>query len=240
MFCGNRNCPFIESQTECQQSSDAVWRCIVGGALQNVEFNQGEVLFLQGEPSSNLYALKHGMVKICVHTADGREQIVGLSRPGNLLLGLQSINDAYHPYTAIAVTPVHACRIKHRTLLHLVQTQGDLAMRMIAAANAQLAHSRALVEVLGQKNARAKLASFILFMRSCSVREDGGFAMPFSRMEIASVLGLSEETVCRLMANMKRSGAIHAPRGKIEIRDRSHLYAISAGDPDRYAEVSNQ
>jgi len=66
--------------------------------------------------------------------------------------------------------------------------------------------------------------------------EDGncGFSMPFSRMEMASLLGLSEETVCRLMANMKRSGAIYAPRGKVEIRDWSQLHAISEGNTNHH------
>ena len=60
-------------------------------------------------------------------------------------------------------------------------------------------------------------------------KANGGFALPFSRLEIASLLGLSEETVCRLMANMKREGAIHAPRGRIEIRDWDRLHAIADG-----------
>ena len=59
--------------------------------------------------------------------------------------------------------------------------------------------------------------------------------MPFSRGEMASILGLSEETVCRLMANMKRSGAIYAPRGKVEIRDWDLLQGISEGGAVAYA-----
>ncbi len=102
-------------------------------------------------------------------------------------------------------------------------------MRLIQAVNAQLAHSRALVEVLGHKCAAAKIVSFILLMTPKSERSERRFAMPFSRMEMASILGLSEETVCRLMANLKRSGVIFAPRGKIEIRDWNQLQAISEG-----------
>jgi CRP-like cAMP-binding protein len=62
-----------------------------------------------------------------------------------------------------------------------------------------------------------------------SEKSNGNFALPFSRLEIASLLGLSEETVCRLMANMKREGAIHAPRGRLEIRDWDRLHAIADG-----------
>jgi len=203
--------------------------CNVRDALQDVTFGQGEVLFSQGQPSSSLFSLTQGMVKICSHTSDGREQIVGLSSPGNLLVGLQSINDERHAYTAIAVTPVHACKINHRALLERVEERGDVAIRLIQAANAQLTHSRALMEVLGHKCAAAKIASFILLMTPKSEHGNCGFAMPFSRGEMASILGLSEETVCRLMANMKRSGAVFAPRGKVEIRDWNQLQAISEG-----------
>jgi len=146
-----------------------------------------------------------------------------------LLVGLQSINDERYAYTGIAATPVQACKINHRALLARVRNRGDLAMRLISAVNAQLAHARALMEVLGHKCAAAKIASFILLMTPKSEQGNCGFSMPFSRMEMASLLGLSEETVCRLMADMKRSGAIYAPRGKVEIRDWSQLHAISDG-----------
>ena len=229
MPCGNHNCPFFELQADDEQFSDTELQCIVDGAFQSVSFDQGEVMFLQGQPSPSLYSLKQGTVKICSNTPDGREQIVGLSSPGNLLVGLQSINDSRHAYTAIAVTPVHACKINHRTLLKRIQDRVDLATRLIQAANAQLAHSRALMEVLGHKCAAAKIASFILLLTPKSEHGNCGFAMPFSRGEMASILGLSEETVCRLMANMRRSGAIFAPRGKVEIRDWNQLQAISEG-----------
>jgi len=234
MLCGNCSCPFFELQAESSLSLDPELQCIVTDAVQEVAFNRGEVLFLQGQSSTSLYSLTSGMVKICSHTADGREQIVGLSSPGNLLVGLQSINDERYAYSGIAATPVQACKINHRALLARVRDRGDIAMRLIGAVNAQLAHARALMEVLGHKCAAAKIASFILLMTPKSEHGNCGFSMPFSRMEMASLLGLSEETVCRLMANMKRSGAIYAPRGKVEIRDWNQLHAISDGGANNH------
>ena len=204
-------------------------QCMLDDSVQRADFRQGEILFMQGQPSSCLFAVVDGMVKICTHNADGREQIVGLSSPQSLLVGLQSMNDDRYAYSAIAASKVRACKINHRTLIDRVRNRGDLAVRLIQAMNAQLAHSRALMEVLGHKCAAAKIASFILLMTPKSKKANGGFALPFSRLEIASLLGLSEETVCRLMANMKREGAIHAPRGRIEIRDWDRLHAIADG-----------
>ncbi len=230
MSCSNGDCPFSEFRAENGPLSELHITCIIADAVQKVAFKPGEMLFLQGQSSSSLYSLTDGMVKICSHTADGREQIVGLSSPGNLLLGLQSMSEDLYAYTGVAETAVRACKINHRILLAHVHDMPDLAMRLIAAINAQLAHSRAMMEVMGHKCAAAKVASFILLMTPRSEHGNCNFSMPFSRMEMASVLGLSEETVCRIMANIKRAGAVYAPRGKIEIRDWSQLQAIAEGD----------
>lgn len=229
MPCGNCQCPFQVIRNEDGLFSPAEIRCLLDGAVQQAEFDHDEVLFMQGQPSTCLYAVTEGMVKICSHTPDGRERIVGLSSPERLLVGLQSLNEDRYAYTAIAATGVKACKINHRTLLARVEKRPDLAMRLIEALNMQLAHSRALMEVLGHKNASAKVAAFILLMTPKAEHGTCRFRLPFSRLEMASLLGLSEETVCRLMAGMKRSGAIHAPRGNIEIRDWDQLYAIAEG-----------
>ncbi len=234
MPCGNCDCPFHELQAENSPFSAAEIECMIADAVQKVKIRKGQVLFLQGQSSASLFSLTSGMVKICSHTSDGREQIVGLSSPGKLLVGLQSINDERYAYSAVAATAVNACKIKHRVLLARVQDRGDLAMRLIDSVNAQLAHSRALMQVLSQKSAAAKVASFISLMIPKSQHGNCRFTLPFSRMEIADLLGLGEETVCRLMANMKRAGVIYAPRGNIEIRDWEHLHAIADGTASKH------
>lgn len=222
MPCENCNCPFHDIQ------------CVVDDCVHDVDFDEGEVLFMQGQASANLYSLTDGMVKICSHTPDGREQIVGLATPSNLLVGLQSLSDERYAYTAIAATPVRACRINHRELLARVRDRGEIAMRLIQAVNAQLAYSRALMEVMGHRCAASKIASFILLLTPKSVHGNCEFKMPFSRVEMASLLGLSEETVCRSMATMKREGAIYAPRGHVEIRDWNRLHDIADGRIGRH------
>ena len=234
MRCTINDCPFFVLHAEDSPLSDSEIDCVVKRAVQRVTFRKGEVLFLQGQASSSLYSLTEGLVKICSHSADGREQIVGLSTPGNLLVGLQSINDDCYAYTGVAETAVTACKVNHRALLSSVRKKGEVALRLLDALNAQLAHSRALMEVMGHKCAAAKIASFILLMAPKSEHGNCHFALPFSRLEMASLLGLREETVCRLMASMGRSGAIYAPRGKIEIRDWRKLHAISDGRAAEY------
>lgn len=227
MPCVNCDCPFQVIRNPGGTIPAVEIECLLNAAVQHVSFGHDEMLFMQGQPSTCLYAVTSGTVKICTHSPDGREQIVGLSSPERLLVGLQSLADERYAYTAIAATSVKACKVNHRTLLNKVQDRPELAMRLIDAVNAQLTHSRALIEVLGHKCAAEKVASFIVLMTPKSAHGNCRFELPFSRSEMASLLGLSEETVCRLMANLKRAGAIYAPRGRIEIRDWDRLLTIA-------------
>ena len=229
MPCPNCQCPFNELHTDDGIFSSAELNCLVTDAVKEVNFGAGDVLFAQGQRSASLYSVSSGLVKITCHSADGREQIVGLSIPGKLLVGLQSINDDRYEYSAVAASDVSTCKISHRALMSAVKSRPEIAMRLIAAVNAQLAHSRSLMLVMGHKCAAAKIASFLLLVAPKKHNGNGRFTLPFSRNDMAGILGLSEETVCRQMADMKRKGVIYAPRGRMEIQDWDRLHAIAEG-----------
>jgi CRP/FNR family transcriptional regulator len=232
MPCTNCECPFHELQAEIGRFSATELGCMVADAAKQVTFRAGEVLFAQGQSSSSLYSLTSGLVKITSHSPDGREQIVGFSNPGKLLVGLQSINDECYEYSAVAATDVSACKIMHRALLTAVKDRVDVAMRLISAVNAQLAHSRSLMRVMGHKCAAAKIASFILLVAPEAINGNDRFTLPISRMDMAGLLGLSEETVCRQMAEMKRKGVIYAPRGKMQVKNWHQLRVVAGGADD--------
>ncbi len=243
MNCQNTACSFHRpgDSQEPNLADGLDLCCSITNEVKQVRFSKGELLFAQGEPSSSLYAIETGLVKITSHTRDGREQIVGLSAPGNLVVGLQSLNSERYEYSALAATDGVACKVRQRSLMLAAKTRGDVALSVIAAINAQLAYSRELMLVIGQKCAGAKIASFILLVMPQSARNRKRMTLPFSRAEMANLLGLSEETVCRQMAELKRNGVIYAPRGKIEVHDWDRLRDI-AGDctPPKAAKVNGK
>lgn len=227
MSCSNIVCPFNKYEQGGGLIGQTLVGCLITDAVKQVRFPKGALLFAEGQMSCCLYSLNSGLVKITTLTSDGREQIVGLSTPGKLLVGLQAISAERYEYTAVAETEVYACKIRHRGLRRAVREDGDIAMRLVSALNAQLAHARALMQVMGSKCAAAKIAKFIQLVLPHGDEKHQRFTLPFSRGEIANLLGLSEETVCRQMAKMSRSGILYAPRGRIEVLDWHGLQAIA-------------
>jgi len=231
MACPNSKCPFSEVKSGKGSTKPAAPECTITDVVKQVHYSSGEHLFTKGDKSRSMYAVTGGLVKIINHSPDGREQIVGLSTPSALLAGLQTLDEEEHQYSAVAATSASACKLRHRALLTSVKNGSEIALRLLFAINAQLAHSRALMRVLGQRCAAAKIASFIKLVVPESQHDNERYTLPFSRHEIADMLGLSEETICRQMAKMKRNGILYAPRGRIEVHDWARLNAIADETP---------
>ena len=230
IVCSSFNCPFFASGKNDDGNGEPATTCLITDGVKQVNYSKGDFLFEAGQRSCCAFAMRSGTVKISAFREDGNEQIVGIARPGKYLVGLQSLSTEFRTYTAIAETDVRACKVRHRTLLQAVATRGDVALRVVDSINAQLAHSRRLMEVMGHKNAAAKIASFISLLIPKSEHGDRPYKLPFTRVEIAGMLGLSEETVCRQMARMRRAEIVHAPRGKIVVLDWTRLLAIAEGE----------
>jgi CRP/FNR family nitrogen fixation transcriptional regulator len=80
--------------------------------------------------------------------------------------------------------------------------------------------------LLGRMTAPERVASFLL---EISDRRNAGRAveLPMSCTDIADYLGLTIETVCRVLSGFKRDGVIAIPTAhRIELSDRAALEAI--------------
>ena len=231
MTCDSFECPFYTVPKSNGHSEDSNLNCLVSNSVKQVRFDKGETLFSQDQQSCCVYVLTSGVVKIFTVTPCGEEQIVGFANRHRLMVGLQSLSNEAYADSAIAETDVTACKIRKRSLLSAVSQDPEVTFRLIGALNSQIAMSRALVRVSEHHDAAAKVAALIMLL--CPAVEQGrvDYPLPLSRSEMGHLLGLSEETVCRQMAKMKRDGLFYAPRGRIEVQDWDGLKAVAEETP---------
>ncbi len=88
--------------------------------------------------------------------------------------------------------------------------------------------------LLGRKTAAERVASFLLLMAEQQGGEDAEeINVPMGHTDIADYLGLTVETVCRILTQLKRNKLIELPmHGRIVIRDRDQLEELAAGGID--------
>jgi CRP/FNR family transcriptional regulator len=224
----SNNCEYCEAKLYAGLSGRQVKE--LDGRLGLCRSEPRHTLFRAGDPSKYLYVVREGQVKLTRTDIDGREHLLNLVGPG-YFLGFDTIGNSAYSYSAETLTPTVFCRIKHVDIVWLLAEAPQVSLNILLAVNEQLAQARNLIHVLGQKTAVEKVAALLL---SLVPPENHGAetTLHLSRIDMSVLLGLTVETVSRIMAELSREGIIHAPRGRIVIRARKRLKAL-AGEPLR-------
>lgn len=189
-------------------------------------FARNEEIFAEGEPADCWYKVVSGTVRLCKLLADGRRYIAEFFFSGDCF-GLDNL--AERMFAAEAVSDVIVMRYPRRATERLIDDNPTLARGLRDMTLHDLANAQIRMLMLGRMSAPERVATFILdiFDRRGARRS---LDLPMSRNDIADYLGLTIETVCRVMSGFRRSGAIDIPMPhRIELRDRAALAAIGDG-----------
>ena len=195
----------------------------------------GESLIWEGEDSVLVANVIEGVLKLATGTEDGREQIVGVVYPSEFI-GRPFGGTTSHGVTALTESKV--CVFSRSDFDAFAREHPGLEHKLLERTLSELDRTRRWMLLLGRKSASEKVASFLLELSerlspaNCEIHFETGarrFVLPFSRQQIADVLGLTIETVSRQFTRLKSEGLIDLPsRREVTILDRESL-VVEAG-----------
>ena len=191
------------------------------GARRSIDRNAE--IFAEGDAADCWFKVISGTVRLCKLLADGRRHIAEFYFGGDCF-GLDNMPQRL--FSAEAVTDVIVMRYPRRATERLIDDTPALARTLRDMTLRDLANAQIRMLLLGRMSAPERVATFLLDMFD---RRDATRALdlPMSRNDIADYLGLTIETVCRVMSAFKREGTIAIPTPhRIELRDRAALAAI--------------
>jgi len=186
-------------------------------------FARDEEIYAEGDRADCWFKVVSGTVRVCKLMADGRRHIAEFFYAGECF-GLDGASERV--FGAEAVSDVIVMRFNRAATERLVHERPELARHMCNMTLRDLAHAQTRLFLLGRMTAPERVASFLLELadKRDAVRV---LDVPMSRNDIADYLGLTIETVCRVLSSMKRAGTITIPNPhRIEIRDRDALEAM--------------
>lgn len=189
----------------------------------------GESLIWEGDDSMLVGNVIEGVLTLSTGTAGGRGQIVGVVYPSDFI-GRPFGGTSGHTVTAL--TDARVCVFSRGDFDRFAGNHPALENKLLRRTLAELDRTRRWMLLLGRKSAEERVASFLLDV-SRRIEEDGiapdprsgtRFELPFSRQQIADVLGLTIETVSRQFTKFRRKGLIDLPsRRGVAIRNRAAL-----------------
>jgi len=198
-----------------------------GQAVESL--SAGAALFWEGDQAGQIFDALEGVLRVYKILPDGRRAIMGFVYPGDVL-GV-SFQDRYL-FSAEAVTAVKVRRFSRVRFFSLVNESPDLRPQLFALLCDEMSAAQDQMLLLGRKCAEERVVSFLLSVhRKCG--EGAEIELPMSRLDMADYLGLTIETVSRMMTSLSRRGLIHATgRHRIALRKLSALRDIAGRDED--------
>ncbi len=186
-----------------------------------LRMDRDEEIVAQGDPAGHCYLLLSGCARTVKLMEDGRRQVGEFLLPGELF-GWEVLDE--HDFGVEAVTPVTVLRYPRGALEALADRDRDVARTLRNLSADQIRAGRERLVLLGRKTAGERIASFLLEMAG-RIRSEGGamIGLPMSRSDMADYLGLTIETVCRGLSQLRAAGVIAVERSKIIILDRRAL-----------------
>lgn len=172
--------------------------------IDDLAYAADAVLYNEGQQALGLFTLRKGMVKLVRSTADGRERIVRVLRPGDVL-GLEALATSRYDSEAVALVDVSVCRIPLSVLHHLSSHSSRLHLRLMQKWQHALKDADDWLADLNFGSARQRVASLALKMRD---PDQPQFTSFFARDDMGAMLDLKLETVSREISALVRDGAL--------------------------------
>lgn len=192
----------------------------------------GETLFFEGDAAAQVFTLTAGAVRLTTLLPDGRRQVLGFRFPGDFI-GIGESET--HCFTAEALQGATLCRFPRARFEEFAEAHPELERALYGKARRELAAAQAQLLLLGRKSAAERLASFLIALGDRQVRGQEGQArfvdLPMSRSDIADHLGLTKETISRLLAQFRGLRLIRLEAlNRVELLDCAGLAALSEGE----------
>jgi len=196
-----------------------------------VQFARGKTIFNDGEHSAYSYKIVEGAVRLSKIMLDGRRQIAEFALPGDMF-GFEC-GDVY-ALSAEAVTPVTAIRYHRSHIERLGEEFSSVRRELMAHLRQGWTSAQAHLVMLGRQTAKERVAGFLFALAEHrGVVAGRPLELPMGRQDIADYLGLTIETVCRTLTDLKTNRIIAIPdRHNVVIRDLDALESAAQGGED--------
>ena len=175
------------------------------------EVKKRQPLYLPGDPSSNVYLLKKGRVKIANTAPSGKEVTFDILEPGEVFGELEVLEDAPRSTSAEALDDALICVIPRKDFDQYLAMHPNVTVKLTKLIGLRLKKIQSRIEDLVFRDVPARLAHLLSELsKSDGVAEKQGVRLKvkLTHQEMANLIGCSRETVSATMGQFRDQGLI--------------------------------
>jgi CRP/FNR family transcriptional regulator, cyclic AMP receptor protein len=205
-------------------SEDAV--APVASRLETVTLPRGRVVFNEGEPGDSLYIVLSGKIKLGRRAADGRQNLISVMGPSDMLGELSLFDPGPRTATATAVTDTRLARLKKSSLRPWLNNRPEIAEQLLRVLARRLRRTNDALADLIFTDVPGRVAKNLLQMAGRFGTRDGGVLRvthDLTQEELAQLVGASRETVNKALADFASRAWLRLDGKSVIILDPERL-----------------
>jgi CRP/FNR family transcriptional regulator len=178
--------------------------------------HKNDKLVNAGDKFHSLYAVRSGSFKSYISDKNGVEQLTSFHFPGDII-GFDALQNDIHQSNTQALETAMVCELHYETLDQVASQYPKLRKQIMRFMSSEIKHDQEFMMLLSKRSAEEKLLYFINHLsqrfneRGYSAKQ---FNLPMTRSEIGNYLGLTVETISRLLTRFQKDGLIQV-NGKL-------------------------
>jgi len=189
------------------------------------EFSKNEKIFTEGDESSGFYIICRGRVKVFKLSSEGKEQILHIVGPKELLGAVSAFAGNPYPANADTMEKTVAYFFPRRDFLALIRKEPSIVMNMMANLAMRLQHFTRVIENLSLKEVPGRLAAYLLYL--CRRSECAEvIEIDVSKGQLASLLGTIPETISRILKKLSERKIVSVSGRKLKLLNKKALQDI--------------
>ena len=197
--------------------------------MRLVRYPARTVLFRKGDPGSNMMVVVRGRVKVCSHSEDGKELVLNLINPGEVVGEIALLDGADRTADAVTLTDTELLVLERRDFVPFLQRHPDACMRLFAVLCERLRRTSELLEEALFLEGSSRLAKRLAHLAEVFGKPVPGgvrIDIPLSQQQLGSMVGMSRESMNKQLKQWWQEGLIRVEEGRYILTDLEALRDI--------------
>jgi CRP/FNR family transcriptional regulator len=218
--------PLCLSQALADQELDEFDKVI--GHKELLQRNQH--LLREGDKFESLFVVRMGAIKAYKTACKGEEHVTGFYFPGQIL-GMDGIFGGEYSSSAVALETSAVCEIPYTDLEAISASTPCMQRSLLALLSQRIVEDQQLITLLSKYSAEQRVAAFLLRLIDSNMRlklSATHLRLPMRRVDIANHLGVTVETISRILSRLERLKILQIDHREVTILNAAALKDISA------------
>ncbi|MGN8644551.1 Crp/Fnr family transcriptional regulator [Gracilibacillus sp. HCP3S3_G5_1] len=190
-------------------------------------YNQGKILFHQGEPRHTVYFILSGFIKVYKVNSTGQELITNILHTHDMFPHSGFFEKTPYPTSALTLTDVRLLSVPLREFKLLLLEKPGIAIQTMQVLEEKLWKVQEQLQFMQTQDVFHRVVLILVrFANELGVkRRDNiiSLTLPITNAEFANMIGVSRETVNRVFNYLKKIGVMSYNRKHILIQDMQKL-----------------